>query len=54
MTFDASDILEKYEEEVWLDDAPVETVAICKMGAQKVVVDGEDDEAYEVVAEVPF
>ncbi|SPQ27364.1 3b0b9ddb-c603-4f3b-a1b1-46da4bb99476 [Thermothielavioides terrestris] len=44
----------RYEDQVWMEDVPVSKVAICKMGAKKVVIDGEEDEAYEVDAEVAF
>lgn len=54
LTMDATGILDRYEDEVWVEEAKVESVAICKMGAKKVMIDGEDDEAYEVVAEVAF
>ena len=53
LVFDASGMLERYEDQVWMVDVPLETIAICRMGAKKVVgVDGEEDEAYEVEAEV--
>ena len=51
---DAREVLDRYEEEVWMEDMCVESVAICKMGAKKMVVDGEEDEAYEVEADVKF
>ncbi|KAK4455028.1 AKAP7 2'5' RNA ligase-like domain-containing protein [Podospora aff. communis PSN243] len=54
VTVDAREVLEKYEDEVWMEDVEVEGVQICKMGAKKIVVDGEEDEAYEVEAEVRF
>lgn len=54
LVFDATEILERYEDQVWAEDIPLEKVAICRMGAKKVVVDGEEDEAYEVEAEVQF
>ncbi|KAK0674511.1 hypothetical protein QBC41DRAFT_297599 [Cercophora samala] len=53
----AGDIIERYEDQVWMRDVEVEKVAICKMGAKKVV-DGEGretgEEEYEVVGEVGF
>ncbi|KAH6621372.1 hypothetical protein B0J18DRAFT_432297 [Chaetomium sp. MPI-SDFR-AT-0129] len=52
LVFDATGIIDRYEDQVWMEDVPVEKVAICQMGAKKVVVDGEEDEAYEVTAEV--
>ena len=56
MVFDATGILERYEDLVWMEDVPLEKVAICRMGAKKTgyVVDGVEDEAYEVDAEVMF
>ncbi|KAK4242084.1 kinase A anchor protein [Achaetomium macrosporum] len=54
LVFDATGIMDRYEDQVWMEDVPVEKVAICRMGAKKVVVDGEEDEAYEVEAEVEF
>ncbi|KAL2265696.1 hypothetical protein VTJ83DRAFT_6796 [Remersonia thermophila] len=54
LVLDARDILDRYEDHVWLEDAVVEKVAICKMGAKKVVVDGEEDAEYEVEEEVGF
>jgi activating signal cointegrator complex subunit 1 len=52
LTIDASEILDRYEDEVWLEDFKVEKLALCKMGAKKIEVDGVEDEAYEVEAEV--
>ena len=55
LVFDATGILERYEDQVWMAGVPLDTMAICRMGAKKVVgVDGEEDEAYEVEAEVRF
>jgi len=54
LVFDATGIIERYEEKVWVQDVPVDRVAICKMGAKKCVLDGVEDEAYEVEAEVEF
>jgi activating signal cointegrator complex subunit 1 len=52
LTIDARHMLDRYEDQVWMDDVRLEKLAICKMGAKKIVVDGENDEAYEVVAEI--
>ncbi|SPO03420.1 uncharacterized protein DNG_06103 [Cephalotrichum gorgonifer] len=57
MTLDASNLLDRYEDYVWLERFAVDRVAICKMGAKEVEpVEGEegdgDGAAYEVVAEV--
>jgi activating signal cointegrator complex subunit 1 len=54
LVFDATGIIDRYEDQVWMENVPVEKIAICRMGAKKVVVDGEEDEAYEVEAEVDF
>ncbi|KAK3315353.1 AKAP7 2'5' RNA ligase-like domain-containing protein [Apodospora peruviana] len=53
LTIDARGVLERYEDQVWMEDVQVEKVAICKMGAKKVVLeDGAEDEVYEVVDEI--
>jgi activating signal cointegrator complex subunit 1 len=51
LMIDARDILDRYEDYVWMDDVKLEKIAICRMGAKKV--EGtEDEEAYEVEAEI--
>jgi activating signal cointegrator complex subunit 1 len=50
---DVRDMIEQYADFVWIEDMPVEKVTLCKMGAKKVE-GSDDDEAYEVVAEVGF
>lgn len=50
LTLDARDMVSRYDDYVWMEDVPVERVAICRMGAKKI--EGTDDEAYEVEAEV--
>ncbi|KAK7744729.1 hypothetical protein SLS62_010086 [Diatrype stigma] len=62
LTVDARGILDRYDDFVWMENVPVEKVAICRMGAKKLGKgegdgegggDGEDeDEAYEVEAEI--
>lgn len=52
LTIDARGILDRYEDQVWLENFKVEKVALCRMGAKKMDVDGVEDEAYEVEAEV--
>lgn len=52
LTIDARGILDRYEDQVWMENFNVEKVALCKMGAKKTDVDGVEDEAYEVEAEV--
>ncbi|KAF4451352.1 hypothetical protein F53441_5618 [Fusarium austroafricanum] len=52
LTIDARDLISLYDDFVWLEDMPLDKVAICRMGAKKI--EGTDDEAYEVVAEVEF
>ncbi|CAJ2511586.1 Uu.00g072110.m01.CDS01 [Anthostomella pinea] len=49
LTIDARGILERYDEFVWMQDVPIEKIAICKMGAKKR---DDGDEAYEVEAEI--
>jgi activating signal cointegrator complex subunit 1 len=50
LTVDARGILDRYGDFVWMQDVPVEKIAICRMGAKKLGDDG--DEAYEVEAEI--
>ncbi|KAM0082514.1 hypothetical protein ACKRZS_005307 [Fusarium odoratissimum] len=52
LTIDARDIVSSYDDYVWLEDMPLDKVTLCRMGAKKI--EGTDDEAYEVVAEVGF
>ncbi|KAL2149636.1 hypothetical protein VTH82DRAFT_8288 [Thermothelomyces myriococcoides] len=54
LVFDARGIIDRYEDQVWLENMPVDKVAICRMGATKTMVNGAEDEAYEVEAEVNF
>ncbi|KAI0843453.1 kinase A anchor protein [Hypoxylon sp. FL0890] len=49
LTIDARGILDRYDDFVWMEDVPVEKIAICRMGAKK---QEDGDEAYEVVAEI--
>jgi activating signal cointegrator complex subunit 1 len=50
ITIDARGILERYEDQIWMENIPVEKIAICRMGA-KDTEDGKD-QAYEVEAEI--
>ncbi|KAK9778813.1 putative Kinase A anchor protein [Seiridium cardinale] len=50
ITIDARGILDRYDDYVWMEDIPVEKIAICRMGA-KESEDGHDQE-YEVEAEI--
>nr|XP_036585887.1 uncharacterized protein CTRU02_04038 [Colletotrichum truncatum]KAF6796078.1 hypothetical protein CTRU02_04038 [Colletotrichum truncatum] len=52
MTIDARDILDRYDDHVWVEDMPVEKIAICRMGAKQI--EGVDDQEYEVEAEIAF
>ncbi|OLN92271.1 Uncharacterized protein C15D4.13c [Colletotrichum chlorophyti] len=52
LTIDAREILERYDDYVWMEDVPVEKIAICRMGAKKI--EGVDDQEYEVEAEIDF
>ncbi|KAI1800911.1 kinase A anchor protein [Daldinia bambusicola] len=49
LTIDARDILDRYNDHVWMEGAPIEKIAICKMGAKK---QEDGDEAYEVEEEI--
>lgn len=51
LTLDARDIISRYDDYLWIEDMPVERVTLCRMGAKKIE-GSEDDEAYEVEAEV--
>lgn len=51
MTIDARDLVARYGDYQWVQDMPINRIALCRMGAKKV--DGADgDEAYEVEADV--
>ncbi|KAK1674411.1 kinase A anchor protein [Colletotrichum godetiae] len=50
LTIDARDILDRYDDYIWMEDVPLEKITICRMGAKKI--EGTDDEAYEVEAEI--
>ncbi|KAI9869410.1 MAG: hypothetical protein M1813_000199 [Trichoglossum hirsutum] len=54
ITFDASEIVSRYEGFVFMKDMRVENVAICRMGARKIVNEetGFATERYEIVQEV--
>lgn len=52
VTVDARGLLERYADAVWAEGVEVARLAICTMGARRVVVGGVEDAAYEVVAEV--
>lgn len=49
LIIDARGILDRYDDFVWMENVPVEKIAICKMGAKK---QEDGDEAYEVEAEI--
>ncbi|KAI1132145.1 kinase A anchor protein [Nemania abortiva] len=49
LTIDARQILDRYDDYTWMEDVPVEKIAICKMGAKK---QEDGDEVYEVEAEI--
>ncbi|KAH6656764.1 kinase A anchor protein [Truncatella angustata] len=50
VTIDAREIIDRYEDQIWSEDIPLEKIAICRMGAK----DSEDgqDQAYEIEAEI--
>jgi len=57
MTIDAREVLERYEETVWMEECKVEKVAIFRMGARKVRdKEGREtgEEVYVVEGEVEF
>lgn len=52
---DAQAIMDRYEDQVWLENAPLEKIAICRMSAKPVEENGTVvDAAYEVEAEAEF
>lgn len=49
----AQAILDRYEDQEWMDKVPMEKIAICRMGAKPVEEDGVVvDMAYEIEAEI--
>ena len=53
--FDAREILERYAESEWAVDVQLEKLSLCRMGARKVIVNGEVvDQEYEEVDFVPL
>ncbi|KAJ9141974.1 hypothetical protein NKR23_g7573 [Pleurostoma richardsiae] len=50
----AREAIDRYEDHVWLENFPIRKLAICRMGAKALEVDGEEDQAYEVEAEIDF
>ena len=55
LTFDARELIERYDDFVWMERVPVQKVALCRMGAQTTAVDDDGcvvDAAYPVEAEV--
>ncbi|ROT43730.1 hypothetical protein SODALDRAFT_320123 [Sodiomyces alkalinus F11] len=52
LTVDAREVLDRYDGHVWMEDVPLERIAICRMGAK--AVEGEDEAAYELEAEIEF
>lgn len=52
---DGQAIMDRYEDQIWLENAPLEKIAICRMSAKPVEENGTVvDAAYEVEAEVEF
>lgn len=49
LTIDARQILDRYSDYLWMEDVPIEKIAICKMGAKR---QEDGDEAYEVEADI--
>lgn len=52
---DAQAMVDRYEDQVWMEDVPLDKIAICRMSAKPIEKDGVVvDAAYEAVAEVDF
>lgn len=49
LTIDARQILDRYSDYLWMEDVPIEKIAICRMGAKRLE---DGDEAYEVEADI--
>ncbi|PSR78814.1 kinase A anchor protein, partial [Coniella lustricola] len=47
-------ILDRYENQIWMQDMPLDRIAICKMGAKPISRAMLVDAAYEVEAEIEF
>lgn len=56
LRLDATDLLEKSKGFKWATDFKIEKIAICKMGAKKILDDDGKivDEQYEEIASIPF
>jgi activating signal cointegrator complex subunit 1 len=52
VTINARPILDRYEDQLWVENARIEKLALSRMGAKKMQVEGLEDEAYEVEAEI--
>ncbi|CAK7209367.1 hypothetical protein SCUCBS95973_000415 [Sporothrix curviconia] len=55
LTFDAREIIERYDDFVWMESVPVQTVALCRMGAQTTELDDDGnvaDAAYPIEADI--
>ncbi|CAK7268082.1 hypothetical protein SEPCBS119000_002880 [Sporothrix epigloea] len=55
LTFDSRDILERYDDFVWMKRMQVQSIALCRMGAHTTTVDNAGntvDAAYQVEAEI--
>jgi len=53
--FDATELVEKYKDWEWVKDMRIEKLAICEMGAKKII-EGEEvvDQVYTEIASVPL
>lgn len=52
---DGRAIMDRYEDQVWLENFPLERIAICRMSAKPIEENGTVvDAAYEIEAEVEF
>ena len=54
LEIDATDLVARYEDRVWIDGVALDRLAICRMGAKPVIVNGEPDAEYTVEAELAF
>ncbi|KAM0256501.1 hypothetical protein ACHAQJ_004912 [Trichoderma viride] len=52
LTIDARDLLNRYDDYLWAENMSITRVALCRMGAKPI--EGTDDAAYQVEAEVEF
>ena len=49
LTIDARPIIDRYDDFTWMEEVPMEKIAICRMGAKEL---DDGDQAYEIEAEI--